>query len=204
MKTYSKILFLLIALLSTGCMTVATSGEYTLESGRTLRGDFIMTSGEATLKEGSRVTGNVIMTSGTLNVDGQVDGDILFSSAKSINLGPKSVVTGDIRGASGDIFQAEGSQVGGQIANSETFTFGTAFFAKALGILCGIPLALIFSAVYWVSSRRKMKSEPDLQQVDSRKDGPTAQLKQLKQMMEEGLINEADYETKKADVLAKL
>ena len=78
---------LLFLLLTTGCMTVSTSGDYTLRSGETLRGNFVMTSGETTLEEGSRITGDVFMTSGTLNVEGQVDGDIVFSSAERINLG---------------------------------------------------------------------------------------------------------------------
>jgi len=203
MKTPQKLIVLLVALLTTGCMTVSTNGEYTLTSGRTLHGDFIMTSGEATLEEGSRVTGNVIMTSGTLNVDGQVDGDILFSSAKSINLGPSSVVAGDIRGTSGDVFQAEGAQVGGAISENQAFTLGVGFFAKVLGLVCGIPLALMVSAVYFMR-RRRMPSGPTTHLVNSNSDDPAAKLKQLKQMLDEGLISESDYESKKSDLLSRL
>jgi len=204
MKTYQMIIFLSIALLMTSCMTLSPSGEYTLDSGKTLHGDFIMTSGEATIEDGSRVTGNVIMTSGVLNVDGQVDGDILFTSAESINLGPNSVVSGNIKGTSGDIFRAEGSQVEGEITKSQDFTFESTFFAKVLGLLCGIPMILIVSVVYLLSGRRKIQSDSSHQVTNSKKDNPASALKQLKQMMEDGLISEVDYEAKKTDILTSL
>lgn len=204
MKTYRMIIFLAFALLMSGCMTLSPSGDYTLDSGKTLHGDFIMTSGEATLKEGSRVTGDVIMTSGVLNIDGQVDGDILFTSAESINLGPNSVVGGNIKGTSGDIFRAEGAQVDGEIMDNQAVTFSSAFFAKALGLLCGLPIVLIGSVAYWLMGRRKKQSDFSHLSVNSKNDTITSTLKQLKQMLEDGLIREVDYEAKKADILARL
>jgi len=184
-------------------MTVSTSGEYTLHSGRTLRGDLIITSGETTLEEGSRVTGNVIMTSGTLNVDGQVDGDIIYSSAKSVNLGPNSIVGGDIKGTSGEVYRSEGARVDGEISGDHTFTLGTGFFAKAFGLLCGIPLAIIGAMVYLFSFRRKKVVETGSVENPGARDIP-AKLKQLKQMQAEGLISEEDYNSKKADILRDL
>ena len=200
MKPRHLFVLSLIAILATGCMTISPSGDYTLRSGRTLRGDLIMTSGEATLEEGSRVTGNVIMTSGRLNVDGQVDGDILYSSAKSINLGPNSVVGGNIKGTSGDVYLSEGAQVDGEIRSDHTFSLGAGFFAKAFGLLCGVPLALIGSVVFLLSARRKKVVDSGPAQDPGARDIP-ARLKQLKQMRAEGLISEADYEAKKADIL---
>jgi len=204
MKTYRVIIFSLLVLLTTGCMTVSTSGEYTLSGDRTLRGDLIITSGEATLEEGSRVTGNVFMTSGTLNVDGHVDGDIIYSSAESINLGSKSVVDGDIKGTSGNVYREEGSQVGGVIGSDQAFTLGAGFFSKVFGILCGIPLALLGSIVYLLSNRRRKMIETTSNSVNSGTGDIPAKLKQLKQMQEEGLISLEDYEAKKADVLRAL
>ena len=204
MKAYQMIIFLTIALLMTGCMTLSPSGEYSLDSGKTLHGDLIMTSGEAILEDGSRVTGDVIMTSGVLNVDGQVDGDILFTSAESINLGPNSVVGGNIKGTAGDIFRAEGSQVGGEITKNQAFTFSDGFFAKVLGLLCGLPVVLILSVIYWLSGRRKKHSDFSHLSVNSKNDNIASTLKQLKQMLEDGLIREVDYEVKKADILARL
>ena len=204
MKTYQMIIFLSIALLMTGCMTLSPSGDYTLASGKTLHGDFIMTSGEATIEEGSRIIGDVILTSGVLNVDGQVDGDILFTSAESINLGPNSIVGGNIKGTSGDIFRADGSQVGGEIIKNQAITFSGGFFAKVLGLLCGLPIVLILSLAYWLSGRQKKQSESSHQSMNSKDDDPTSALKQLKQMMQDGLISEVDYEAKKADILTRL
>jgi len=192
---------LLVLLFTTGCMTVSTNGDYTLRSDETLRGNFIMTSGEATLEEGSRVTGDVIMTSGTLNVDGQVDGDIRFSSAKSINLGPKSVVRGDIRGTSGSINRAEGAQVAGQIVDHQTFTFGAAFFARIFGLFCVLPLAILGALFYGLRGLRR--SAPQTQTVAASQDA-VKKLMKLKEMMEAGLITEAEYEAKKAEVLTTM
>lgn len=204
MKIQTKLIIPILALFVTGCMTISTNGDYTLHSGRTLKGDLIMTSGETTLEEGSRVTGNVIMTSGTLNVDGKVDGDIIYSSAKSINLGPRSVVGGDIKGTSGDVYRAKGSQVGGEIGNDQTFTLGADFFTRVFGFLCGVPLALIGSVVYLFSNRRRNTAGTSAKSVDSGTRDIPAKLKQLKQMHEDGLINNDDFEAKKADVLKAL
>jgi len=205
MKIY-KLLFisLMIAFLATGCMTISTSGDYTLRGNRTLRGDLVITSGEATLEEGSRVTGNVYMTSGTLNVEGEVDGDIVFSSAKSINLGPNSVVDGDIKGTSGKVYQADGSKVAGEISTDQTITLGTGFFAQAFGLLCGIPLAIIGSIIYVLSGRRNKRTETSPAMAVSGAPDITNKLKQLKQLREEGQISHEDYEAKKTSILENL
>jgi len=204
MNFYKKMIILLIALFATGCMTISTNGDYTLQSGQTLRGDLIITSGEATVEEGSRVTGDIFMSSGTLNIDGEVEGDIVYSSAKSINLGSKSVVGGDIKGSSGDVYRSEGAQVDGKISGDNTFTLGVGFFAKMFGILCGIPLALIGSVVYLITNRRRNATETNAKPADSEAHDIPTKLKQLKQMKDDGLISEEDYEAKKADLLAML
>jgi len=204
MKTYPIIFLALTAILMTGCMTISTNGSYRLEEGETLRGNLFMTSGETTLEEGSRVTGSVIMTSGTLNVGGSVDGDILYSSAKSINLEPGSYVGGDIKGTSGDVIRAEGAQVEGVISRGQSMTLGTAFFSKAIGILCGIPLIIIGSIVFLITNHRNHAGQAISQPAAPRTADVSGKLKQLKKMHEEGLINGQDYEAKKADLLAKL
>lgn len=205
MKNYKLVfMFIIIVFLTTGCMTVSTSGDYLLLGGRTLRGDLIITSGEATLEEGSRVTGNVYMTSGTLNVDGEIDGDIVFSSAKSINLGSNSVVGGNIKGTSGEVYQADGAKVSGDISTDQTFTFGPGFFAQLFGILCGIPLAVVGSLVYMFSRRRKKQTESSVALGISGSTDIAGKLKQLKQMQEEGLITNEEYAAKKSAILENL
>lgn len=205
MKIYQLlIMFVLIAVLSTGCMTVSTSGKYTLQNDRMLRGDLIITSGEATLEEDSRVTGNVIMTSGRLYVEGEIDGNILYASTEGINLGPNSVVDGDIIGTSGDVFRADGSWVGGQVSTDDTFTLGAEFFAKAFGFLCGIPVAIGGSIIYLISSRRNQQAIANPHADAAAPRDISGKLMQLKEMQEEGLISAEDYEVKKAAVLADL
>ena len=205
MKSYKSVFVLILfAVLSSGCMTISTSGEYTLPNDQTLNGNLVITSGEATLEEGSRVTGNVYMTSGTLNVEGEVDGDIVFTSARKINLGSNSVVNGDIKGTSGNVVQAKGSQVGGKITNNMAFTLGTGFFSQAFGLLCGIPLILIGVAVIVLSNRRNRGAETGSAVSGSEAHRPAERLKQLKQMQVEGLINTDEYNAKKAAILGEM
>lgn len=213
-KKTLKITYLMIIgallLLATGCATVSTSGGYTLESGRTLRGNLVITSGVATLEEGSRVTGNVLMTSGNLQVDGEIDGDIVMFSG-NISLGPEAIVHGDIRGTSGTVQPAEGAQVLGQIStNQSAFRIGWGIFASLFALFCILPLVLIGGLILLVVAVRRGRrtSQPPVPaaqpQVPTPSEDPAQKLKQLKQMLDDGLIAEADYETKKAEILAAM
>jgi cytoskeletal protein CcmA (bactofilin family) len=181
-------------------MTFSTSGDYTLRSGETLRGHFIMTSGETTLEEGSRVTGDLVMTSGTLNVEGQVDGDILFSSAERVKLGPAAVVEGDIKGTSGRVELAEGARVDGQISDHQTFSFGAGFFARMLALFCLLPLAAIvvlFAGLGRIRGRATTQQQPVAEPQDA-----VQKLMKMRELMQAGLISEKEYEMKKAEILA--
>jgi cytoskeletal protein CcmA (bactofilin family) len=201
-RTLPLILLVLFILLVSGCTTtVSTSGDYTLKRGQTLRGNLVITSGDATLEEDSRVTGHVLMTSGDLIANGEIDGDILLSSGKVI-LGPSAVVHGDIRGTSGDIRQAEGAQVLGQISLDESsFSISRGIIASIVGLFCILPLVLLVVFVVLVAAvlRRKPTTVPQEQVTTG---DATQKLKQLKEMLDEGLITEAEYESKKAEILA--
>jgi cytoskeletal protein CcmA (bactofilin family) len=196
------LIFLLVVIVfsATGCATVSTSGDYTLQQGETVRGNLVITSGNAVLEEASRVTGDVFMTSGNLQANGEVDGDILLTSG-NVSLGPKADVKGSITATSGNISQAESAQVRGQISsNQSTFTIGGAFFARLFVLFCCAPLLLIGGLIFLLVSltRRKPRAVPAVQapvETDSEK------LKRLKQMFDEGLITEAEYEAKKAEIL---
>ena len=203
----------MLILLTSGCATVSTSGDYTLRSGNTLRGDLYITSGHATLEGGSRVTGSVIMTSGNLYVNGEIDEDIILTSGKVI-LGSTAIVHGDIRGTPDDISQAEGSRVEGQIMmNQSDFTFGSNLVLGLLFRCCLLPMLLlgllIFLLVFFFR-RRKADSSPAAppDQGETPAPAPAAQedskqkLTRLKEMLDEGLITEADYEAKKTEILA--
>lgn len=198
-----KILILgLHLLLVAGCATVSTSGDYTLESGRTLRSNLVITSGDATLKEDSRVTGNVLMTSGHLQVDGEVDGNVVMFSG-NVSIGPEGIVHGDIRGTSGTVLQdGQTTQVGGQIElEQSTFTIGAGFFASLFGLLCGLPLALIIAVILVVVALRRGRT-PDEPSEPAAGESSAQKLKELKQMLDDGLITDEEYEAKKAELLA--
>jgi hypothetical protein len=161
-RTLTLVLLGLFALLVSGCATVSTSGNYVLESGKTLRGDLMITSGLATLEEGSRVTGSVIMTSGVLNANGEIDGDIVLTSG-NVNLGPEAVVHGDIRGTSGNVSQAEGARVEGRVStNVSNFSIGRGFFARLFGLCCVLPLFIagVLIVLVVLLTRRRPAAEP--------------------------------------------
>ena len=215
-RTLTLVLLALFALLVSGCATVSTSGNYVLESGKTLRGDLMITSGLATLEEGSRVTGSVIMTSGVLNANGEIDGDIVLTSG-NVNLGPEAVVHGDIRGTSGNVSQAEGARVEGRVStNVSTFNIGGGFFVRLFGLCCVLPLVVVGVLIVLVVllTRRRPAAEPassaPVQSETSAiqapapaaSEDPKQTLKQLKEMLDEGLITEAEYEAKKAEILS--
>ena len=203
LKIWHLLLLSAFLFLAVGCTTVSTSGDYTLPSGQTLQGNLIITSGDANLEEGSRVTGDVLMTSGNLKAAGQIDGDIVMSSG-DIMLGPEAVIHGSIRATSGDVHQADGAQVRGRIAtNQSTFPFGGGIIASLVGLLCLLPCVLLAGLILLLAvvARRRPTAVPE-------KPAPTEssadKLKQLKQMLDEDLITEAEYEEKKAEILASM
>ena len=195
----------LILSLAIGCATVSTSGDYTLESGETVTGNLLITSGNAMLDEDSRVTGDVIMTSGDLFADGQIDGDIILSSG-DVNLGPKAVVKGDIKGTSGNVNRADGARVDGHITTSQsTFTFGSSVVASFFLLCCLVPIIVLVVIIALLVALRRARS-PGPTPVSEPKmptppEDPALKLKQLKQMLDDGLITEAEYEDKKAEIL---
>ncbi len=202
-RLYLIILLIFLTSLTVGCATVSTSGNYTLQSGKTLPGNLVVTSGNTTLEDASRVTGDVFITSGNLEANGEVDGDILMTSG-NVSLGPEALVKGNITATSGNVSQAEGAQVRGQIAaNQSTFTVGGGFFARLCGLFCLLPLLLIGGLIILLAAlmRRKPTAVPEKTIAN---DTATQKLKQLKQMLDDGLITETEYEAKKAKILADM
>jgi hypothetical protein len=203
-RTMTIFVLALFALLTSGCGDISTSGNYTLESGRTLRGDFLTTEGVVTLKEGSRVTGNVIMTSGQLRVetDAIIGGSVVMFSGE-LYLESGSIVRGNVIRTSGDIHQEEGALIQGQVS-SNIAGFIAAYLVRLVGLYCVLPLVflgvVIGAVVFFVrrGRRRHMVEAPAPPQE------PLQKLKQLKAMLDDGLISEEEYEAKKAEILSKV
>ena len=157
-RSITLIMLVLSVLLIAGCSgRIVTSGDYTLESGKTLEGDLTIFSGDATLEERSEVTGDIFMTSGNLDAYGEVNGDIFFTSG-NVDLGPKAVVHGDIVATSGNLHRAEGSQVKGEVAMEATnFPIGGGVIAGVIGSVCAVPLfffAMLIALIVIFARRR--------------------------------------------------
>jgi len=168
-----------------------------------VRGNLVVTSGNATLEEASRVTGDVFITSGNLEVDGEVRGNILVTSG-NISLAPEAVVKGNVTATSGNINQAEGAQVQGDIAaNQTTFTIGGRFFAQLFGMFCVFPL-LLFGGLIFLLVALMRRSSTAVSEKSMPSETATQKLKELKQMLADGLITETEYEAKKAEIFADM
>ncbi len=121
-----------------------------------------------------------------------------------MDLGPKSVVHGDIMATSGNLHRAEGSQVKGEVAMEATsFPIGRGVIAGLLGSVCAVPLfffaMLIALIVIFVRRRPAPMAEPATTAV-----APAQKLQQLQRMLEGDLITEADFENKKAEILSSM
>lgn len=205
-RTITLVLLVLVAVLASGCVAqVVTSGSYTLRSGETLRGDLVVFSGHVTLEEGSRVTGSVIMTSGDLYVeaDAQIEGNVVMTSG-DVYLRPGVVVHGDVIGTSGDVHRAEGARVEGQVStDASSFSVSGGFIAELIGTYCVLPVVVIGALFYLlVGFGRRRPAAPA--QAPAASEDPTQKLKQLQEMLDSGLITEADYEAKKAEILSRM
>lgn len=205
-RRHALIILILFALLTTGCVArVVTSGSYTLRSGETLRGDLLVFSGMARLEEDSRVTGSVIMTSGTLDVNtgAQIDGNVVMTSG-DIYLEPRAIVHGDVIGTSGRVHQMEGARIEGQVSTGvSSFSLNGGFIAELIGIYCILPV-LVIVAIFFILISFWRRPPVATEKEPVRLADPTQKLKQLQEMMDQGLITESDYETKKAEILSRM
>jgi predicted acyltransferase (DUF342 family) len=211
-------ILLLGALLLTGCMSASFSGNYVVQAGDTLRGNLFVTSGSVMLEEGSRVTGTIILTSGALHIgpNAEVGGDVVLTSG-ALYMAEGSVVHGNVILSSEDIQvqQDPGSTIEGVITYN-IVPFATTFIAKGLFLFCVLPLVLIIVLILLLGMLigRSSKKRSQVVQAPATEQAPVpapavtedaqAKLQQLKSMLDQGLINEADYEAKKADILSKM
>ena len=204
------IVYLLAAFLLTGCATTSFSGDYVLSSGQTLRGNLYATSGSVTLEENSRVTGTILLTSGDLHIqkNAQVGRDVALTSG-ALYMADGAVVHGDVVLASQDteVYQDPGAQVEGSITYNIA-SFLISFITKRIFLYCVLPLVILIAVIILVSVwlGRASKQKPVVVQAPAPvvTENVQQKLQQLKSMLDEGLITETDYESKKADLLSKL
>jgi cytoskeletal protein CcmA (bactofilin family) len=198
------------ALLLAGCMTASFEGDYVVPTGQTVRGNLFVTSGTVTLQEDSRVTGSILMTSGDLRIgkNAQVGGDVVLTSG-SLSMAEGATVHGDVVLSSDDtaVRQAPGSTVEGKVTQNIA-PYAISLAIKGLLLYCVLPLVILIGLILGLgvllgrSSKRKSQTAPA--PATSAGDDPQQKLKQLKAMLDEGVITEKDYEAKKADILSKM
>ena len=209
-KSTIFIIAVLTALVLTSCMSASFSGNYTLSAGKTLHGNLFVTSGSVTLEENSRVTGTIFLTSGELriNKNAQVGGDVVLTSG-DLYLAEASVIHGDAIFASSDIglHQDPGSKIEGNIT-SDIAPFAVGVLSKGALLYCLLPIvvfiALILGLGTWLGRQSKKRVQAVQAPASSDKEDIQQKLQNLKNMLDQSLINETDYETKKADILSKM
>ncbi len=204
------ILMLLCALLLTSCVSTSFSGNYILEAGKTLRGNLFVTSGSVTLQDNSRVTGTIMLTSGLLNMgkNAQVGGDVVLTSG-DIFMAEGSVIHGDLILSSSDIgvHQAPGSTVEGSITSNIAPFIGSVV-TKGVLLYCILPIGVLVLLILvlgtWLGRQSKKRPEGVQAPPIAAPEDAKTKLENLKKMLDDGLITETDYETKKAEVLSKM
>lgn len=204
------IILVLGALLLTSCMSTSFSGNYVLNSGKTLRGDLFVTSGSTTLEENSRVTGTRFLTSGELHIgkNAQVGGDVVLTSG-DLYLADGAVVQGDVILANSDIgvHQSPGSKIeGNTTSNIGSWAISTA--TKGILLFCVLPIVILIAVILilgvWLGRQSKKRAQIVQAPAPAVTEDTQQKLKNLKTMLDEGLITQTDYEAKKADILSKM
>ncbi len=204
------VILILAAILLTSCMSTSFSGNYVLGAGKTLRGNLFVTSGTVTLEENSHVTGSILLTSGVLSIgkNAQVGGNVALTSG-DVYMADGSVIHGDLILSSGNegLHQSPGATVEGS-TTANIAPFIGSILTKGILLYCILPIGLLIIIILvlgtWLGRQSKKKPEivqaPPLVAVDDTQ----TKLQNLKKMLDDGLINETDYEAKKADILAKM
>jgi hypothetical protein len=145
--------FLLLASMVAAC-TVIPSGNYTLESGQTVRGDLWVLSGNSTFEEGSQITGSAYVFSGNVLSDGAINKHLVVTSG-NVTLGPDARVGGDVITPSGNVTQASTARIEGRGS-----LFANIFFGGLLILaICASPFLLLAILLVWVI-RRRNKATP--------------------------------------------
>jgi hypothetical protein len=108
---------------------------------RRSNGDRVRIFGDVTVREGEEVSGQVVAVIGSVRVDGEV-GDQVVAVLGSIDLGPQSVVRGDIVSVGGRVRRAPGAQVHGGV--TEVSLADSGWDRRALPVLGGLGLLSFF------------------------------------------------------------
>ena len=101
---------------------VVLGGTYTLSSGQTLDGNLAVIGGSATVEKDAVVTGDAVLTGGTLDISGEIQGNI-SAFGGTVFLNDNAVVNGNISLFGATIHQAAGAKVAGKTVNGSQGPF---------------------------------------------------------------------------------
>ena len=112
---------------------VVLGGSFRLKNGDTLDGSLAVFGGQAILEDGSLVTGDIVITGGTIDIDGDVEGDITAIGG-SIKLGDSAVIYGDIATIGSSLNRSDDATIKGNLS----FDIPSDFSIPSFPILPGI------------------------------------------------------------------
>lgn len=93
-------------------VALITDGEHILKQG--FDGDLIVIGGAASLPAGARLVGSAHVLGGSLEVNGEINGDVSFLNGE-LSLGPTARIEGDLNLGSGAYYPAPGAVIAGRV-----------------------------------------------------------------------------------------
>ena len=113
----------LLSLLLVGCddgiysATFIFDGEHQFVAGTQLPGDVYVRAGTAEFATDAHVAGSIYIIGGTLQIDGQVGGDVVVLDGQ-VTLGPQAYIGGELRLGGGTVNQAPAAVIQGGIVQN--------------------------------------------------------------------------------------
>ena len=135
-------------------------------------------------------------------LNGEIDGSIFITSGK-ITLGEAALVHGDIGGTSGKFHRESGAVVEGQVnSRGSELSGGENILPRLIGKVVAIPLGILVVVIFLISSLRSRTRDATQEAISSSTD-PAQKLKKLQELKESNLTTEAEFQAKKAEILAE-
>ena len=128
---------------------VVFGGSYTLYSGETLDGSLFVFGGIVNTEEGSLIDGDVILFGGTLEVNGEITGDVIAMGGV-VDVGNSGFVDGDVVLLGGSVDQALGADISGELIDGLTGPLSLGFPAGVEIPRLGLRFSPVFDLLWFV------------------------------------------------------
>jgi hypothetical protein len=155
------LLMLLLALGLAGCEgaysgILIVDGTHTYRAGELLIGEMALVSGNVVIQKGARLTGSVYMMGGSLQVDGEIGGDLSLIGGEA-SLGPDARVEGGVNHAGGRLNRSARSEVVGPVREAADLALDaeSLFPQRSLGnrLVWILPQSLMVAVLSLVPAR---------------------------------------------------